>query len=73
MAVEVFVLPRQIYDAKSFKKLIEKADEIRVVRSDEKVKLKLKTKHLLYTYVAEKAEADKLLKNVSKPIKEIKS
>jgi hypothetical protein len=41
------------------------------VRGDEKVKLKLKTKHLLYTYVAEKAEADKLLKNVSKPIKEI--
>ncbi|HVP23633.1 MAG TPA: hypothetical protein VMS77_06950 [Conexivisphaerales archaeon] len=66
-------MPRQIYDAKSFKKLIEKADEVRVVRGEEHVKLKLKTKHLLYTYVAEKAEADKLLKNVSKPIKEIKA
>jgi hypothetical protein len=64
-------LPKQIYDAKSFKKLIGKADEIRVVRGDEKVKLKLKTKHMLYTYIAEKVEADKLLKNVSKPIKEI--
>jgi hypothetical protein len=66
-------LPRQIYDAKSFKKLIDKAEEIRVVRGEDKVKLKLKTKHLLYTYVAEKAEADKLLKNVSKPVKEIKA
>jgi hypothetical protein len=73
MGVRVPKLPRQIYDAKSFKRLVEKADEIRVVRGDEKVKLKLKTKHLLYTYVAEKAEADKLLKNVSKPVKEIKA
>lgn len=66
-------MPRQIYDAKSFKKLIERADEVRVFRGGDKVKLKLKTKHLLYTYVADKAEADKLLKNVSKPIKEIKA
>jgi hypothetical protein len=63
-------LPRQIYDAKTFKKLVEKADEIRVVRG-EKVKLKLRTKRMLYTYVADRSEADKLLKNVNKPIKEV--
>jgi len=66
-------MPRQLYDSKTFKKLIEKADEIRVYRGEGKVKLKLKTRHMLYTYVAEKAEADKLLKNQTKPIKEIKA
>ncbi len=65
-------MPQQIHDAKSFKKLIERAEEIRVVRSEGKVKLKLRTPNVLYTYVAEKAEADKLLKNVTKPIREIK-
>jgi len=65
-------MPRQIYDAKTFKKMVERAEEVKVVRGEEKVKLKLRTKRMLYTYVADKSEAEKLLKNIGKPIKEVK-
>ncbi|MEM0075644.1 MAG: 50S ribosomal protein L38e [Nitrososphaerota archaeon] len=64
-------MPRQVFDAKLFKRLIEKADEIRVVRLKDAVKVKARTKKSLYTYVAEPSEADRLLRNLSKPVVEI--
>ncbi|MDG6940078.1 MAG: hypothetical protein JRN39_06735 [Nitrososphaerota archaeon] len=66
-------MPQQIFDSKTFKRLMEKAEEVRVVRSPETVKLKVKTRSRLYTYLADPPEADKLLKNAGKPVKELGS
>jgi hypothetical protein len=64
-------MPKQIFDSKTFKSLIPRAEEVRVVRTGEKTKIKLRTKSMLYTYVSDDTEAEKLLKNVDKPIVEI--
>lgn len=64
-------MPKQIYDSKTFKSLIPRAEEIRVARSKGKTKLKVRTKGMLYTYVSDDAEAEKLLRNVDKPIVEV--
>lgn len=42
---------------------MSKASEIRVVRSEDAVKLKLRTPELLYTYKTSSSEADDLLKS----------
>jgi hypothetical protein len=64
-------MPKQIFDSKTFKSLIPRAEEVRVVRTGEKTKIKLRTKSMLYTYVSDDTEAEKLLKNVDKPIVDI--
>jgi hypothetical protein len=64
-------MPKQIFDSKTFKNLIDRAEEIRVSRDKGRTKLKLKTKGMLYTYVSDEDEAEKLLKNVDKPIVEL--
>src|SRR5579875_1709983 len=64
-------MPKQIYDSKTFKSLIPRAEEIRVARSKGKTKLKVRTKGMLYTYVSDDSEAEKLLRNVDKPIVEV--
>lgn len=61
-------MPTQIFDAKKFKELVPRAEEIRVARSDGKTKLKLRTKRMLYTYVTTDEEAEKLLKGIDKPV-----
>jgi hypothetical protein len=63
-------MPRQIFDAKSFRKLLEKAEEVRVVKREGYVKVKARLKRQLYTYVTDQNEAEKLLKIVKAPIKE---
>ncbi len=63
-------MPRQVFDAKTFKELLEKAIEVRVVRRKDYVKIKARLKRMLYTYVTDEAEAEKLLKTVKAPIKE---
>ncbi|MCX8191696.1 MAG: hypothetical protein N3F06_02675 [Nitrososphaerales archaeon] len=63
-------MPRQIFSSEEFIKLLEKATECRVVRRENKVKLKLRTPKLLYTYVTTPEEAENLLKNVKIEIKE---
>ncbi|MEM1524511.1 MAG: hypothetical protein QW372_06690 [Nitrososphaerales archaeon] len=63
-------MPRQIYSSEEFIKLLEKAIECRVVRREGKVKLKLRTPKLLYTYVTSPEKAEELLKNVKVEIKE---
>ncbi len=63
-------MPRQVFDAKTFKELLEKAIEVRVVKRKDYVKIKARLKRMLYTYVTDETEAEKLLKTVKAPIKE---
>ena len=63
-------MPRQVFDAKSFRKLLEKAEEVRIIKREGYVKVKARLKRQLYTYVTDQNEADKLLKMVKVPVKE---
>ncbi len=65
-------MPKQIFSAEDFKVHLEKAVECRVLRMDDKVKLKLKTPKMLYVFITSKEEADKLLKGIKVEVKEIK-
>jgi len=65
-------MPKQIFDAKTFKDILPRAEEVRVVKSDGKTKLKLRTKSMLYTYVTDDIEAEKLLKNIDKPVVDLR-
>ena len=63
-------MPRQISSADEFKKLIPSASILKVVRMDDKVKLKLRTRKILYTYIASKDEADALIKDSNLEVEE---
>ncbi|MCP8310956.1 MAG: hypothetical protein L6N95_04995 [Candidatus Methylarchaceae archaeon HK01B] len=64
-------MPKQIFSTEEFKKLLEKATECRIVRKEDKVKLKLRTPKMIYVLVTSKKESDALLKHVKVEIKEI--
>jgi hypothetical protein len=55
-------MPKEIKSSDQFQKLMSKASEIRVVRNEDTVKLKLRTPELLYTYKTSSSEADDILK-----------
>jgi len=58
-------LPREIFDEEKFIELSEYAIHCRVKSTRDVVKLKLRTKKTLYTYKADPASAERLLKNIS--------
>jgi len=68
----VVAMPKQIFSAEDFKRLSEKAIECRVLRMDDKVKLKLRTPKMLYIFITSKEEADDLLKGIKVEVREIK-
>lgn len=63
-------MAKQVNSADEFKKLIPSASLLKVVRMDGKVKLKLRTKKVLYTYIASKDEADALIKDSKLEVEE---
>jgi len=63
-------VPRQLNSIDEFKKLFPRASFLKVVRTDDKVKLKLRTKRILYTYIANKDEADALIKESNLEVEE---
>ena len=63
--------PQQIFDPTKFLELTTRAINCRVKRKDKEVKLKLKTKKRLYTFITDPETADVLLKKVSCDIIEI--
>ncbi|MGQ9468905.1 MAG: hypothetical protein ACUVTD_03645 [Nitrososphaerales archaeon] len=65
-------MPKQIFNVEDFKSFLEKAVECRVVRLDDKVKLKLRTPKMLYVFITSKEEADDLLKDIKVEVREIK-
>jgi len=57
-------MPRQLRSVEEFKRLAEHASECRVVRRNGRVKLKLRTSRMLYTYITGEEEAGALLKEL---------
>lgn len=57
-------MPKLVRSVEEFRKLFADADEIRVVRRDNVVKLKLRSQRTIYTYISNNEEADSLLKEI---------
>ena len=57
-------MPKQIYDVDKFLEMTEDAEECRVKRGGDKVKLKLRTSRYLYTIVLEPQKAEEVLQQV---------
>ena len=58
-------MPKELTDIESFKEIMKDAFECRVVKRGDKVKIKIRTKKLLYTYVTTEKESNELLKDTS--------
>ncbi|MHA2105260.1 MAG: hypothetical protein ACW981_17665 [Candidatus Hodarchaeales archaeon] len=66
-------MPIQVNSKEEFQGLLKEATEVRMKRSKEnKVKMKVRTKKYLYTYVCEPKEADLLWREVKISKTEIK-
>ena len=66
-------MPKQIYDVEKFLELTEDAEECRVKRGSDNVKLKLRTSRYLYTIVLEPQKAEEALQRVKCQIVEARS
>ncbi|MFX1309211.1 MAG: hypothetical protein ACFE9M_03695 [Promethearchaeota archaeon] len=64
-------MPREIFDENQFLEISDYAIHCRVKRLKEVVKLKLRTKKILYTYKTDPATAERLLRNISCDIIEL--
>ena len=64
-------MPSEISNADSFTKIAENAEECRVIRFGDVVKLKLRTPKKLYTMSMEPSKADALLKNLKCKVVEL--
>ncbi|MFX1326359.1 MAG: hypothetical protein ACFE8N_15525 [Promethearchaeota archaeon] len=58
-------MPREIFDEDKFLEVSEYAIHCRVKRSRDIVKLKLRTKKILYTYKTDPITAERLLRDIS--------
>ncbi|MFW9981514.1 MAG: 50S ribosomal protein L38e [Candidatus Thorarchaeota archaeon] len=66
-------MPKQIYDIDKFLEMSEEADECRVKRGSNQVKLKLRTKKYLYTIVVEPQKAEEIIQQVKCQVVEARS
>jgi len=57
-------MPKQIQDIKKFIELSKNATECRIKRIETAVKLKLRTKKILYTLKLEPGEAEEVIKKL---------
>ena len=63
-------MPKEISSKEEFQKLAEDATEIRVARSGDQAKVKLRTSGALYTFKTTSEEADALIKGTKTPVVE---
>jgi hypothetical protein len=63
-------VPKEIKKKEELTDLLPKSTEIRVVKKGDSVKLKLRTKEALYTFITTSDEVDAILKGVKTPIVE---
>ncbi len=63
-------MPKEITSKEEFEKLLDQASEVRIVRSADSAKVKLRTKGALYTFKTSTEEADGLLKGSKAPVEE---
>ena len=66
-------MPKQIYDVDKFLDMTEDAEECRVKRGKNQVKLKLRTKGYLYTLIVEPQKAEEILEQVKCQVVEARS
>ena len=66
-------MPKQIYDVDKFLEMTEDAEECRVKRGKDQVKLKLRTKGYLYTLIVEPQKAEEILEQVKCQVVEARS
>ena len=66
-------MPKQITDVDKFLEMSEDAEECRVKRGSDNVKLKLRTARYLYTIVLEPQKAEEVLQQVKCQIVEARS
>jgi large subunit ribosomal protein L38e len=64
-------VPREIFNENKFLEISEYAIHCRVKRLKEAVKLKLRTKKILYTYKTDPTTAERLLRNITCEIIEL--
>jgi len=64
-------MPREILEEKAFLEIVPKAIHCRVKRRKDVVKLKLRTKRVLYTFKTDPVNAERLLKSVNCDIIEL--
>ncbi len=64
------VMPKEIANSDEFAKLLEAATEVRVVRSGDSAKVKIRTRETLYTFKTTTEEADSLVKSAKVPVQE---
>ncbi len=57
-------MPKIISNAEEFERIKPRASEVRIVRSQKAVKIKLRTPAYLYTYSTNSDEADDLIKGL---------
>ncbi len=62
--VRCLAMPKQIYDVEKFLEMSEDAEECRVKRGKDQVKLKLRTRSYLYTLIVEPQKAEEILQQV---------
>lgn len=58
-------MPKQVTSKDELLKLAEKASECRIVRRNDKVKIKVRRSRMLYTYVANTNEADEIINRIT--------
>ena len=63
-------MPKEIKSREEFEKLMESASEIRVFRSGDQAKVKLRTESSLYTFKTTSEVADAMIKGTKTPIVE---
>ena len=61
-------VPKELRSKEEFQKLLESATEVRVARSGEQAKVKLRTKTGLFTFKTTAEEADALVKGIKAPV-----
>jgi len=63
-------MPREIKSKEEFEKLLDTATELRVSKSGDAAKVKLRTKEALYTFKTTPEEAESLSKGAKVPVQE---
>jgi len=64
-------LPREILSEEEFFAVLERAEECRVKRLPDEVKLKLRTPRYLYTYKTDPSTAERLIAGLKIPVIDI--
>jgi len=64
-------VPREIANKEDFARLMKQATEVRIVRSGDNAKVKIRTRAALYTFKTTSEEADSLTKGTKTPVIEL--